>query len=316
MTTREAISIRRADHVRLELFYGEAHPAEARVYVRARGESMECAELAGTVIGPFNRTAHTLPARFVLRDLGLEGSGAPERRRLAQAILPDPSYWLPQVPNCYDVELQLRWGSSVVLEERRLLGVCPLGTRGRDLFLAGRRWVLRGTRCGLDALANETIWKSFRETSTAIAVDQPDDILCERASREGVLLVANVAAPSCAVQHYVDELDRLARWPAARIAILPGDLPAEILTSHRFGNVIFAQHVPARQVVRPARWAQLMVCEGADVHDLARRAVDSSLPVVALRATEQVVSAHGVRTECDRLQRDLAPYVDLAGYLT
>jgi hypothetical protein len=305
-----------SDHIKLELFHGEVHPAEARVYVRAFGERLDDSVLGGTVMGPFSRSAHTLPSRFALRDLGMVTASAPKRCRLAEAILQDPSYWLPQLPNCYDVDVQLRRGGDVVYDEKRLLGICPLGTRGRDLVLNGRRWVLRGSRCGLDLLADEKVWKSFRDSSTAVIVDQPHDVLCERASRDGVLLVAHVTAPLDSWQPCVDELDRLARWPAVRFAVLHEGIPAESLAWHRFGNVILAQHVPARKDMRAASWAQILLCEGTDVHDLAHRAADISLPVVALRTAKRPVWADGVRTECDRLQRDLAPYIDLAGYFT
>jgi hypothetical protein len=301
---------------RFEVFHGEAHPAEARVYVRAVGEQLHGAELTGTVHGPISRRARTLPSRFTLRDLGMDPGTAPRHSRLGEAILLDAAYWLPQLPNVYEVEVRLRLGCGTDIHEKRLLGICPLASRGRDLVLAGRRWVLRGSRCTAEYVTDEAVWHGFRDTSTAIVVDQPDDVLCERASREGVLLVASLVTLRDSWSTCARELDRLARWPAVRFAILPVDVPEEDLGLQRFGNMILAQRVPAGRAARPAPWARVLLCEGTDVDGLVQCAGGGSVPVVAFRPAAQPESPRSVRAGCDRLQRDLAPLVDLAGYVT
>jgi hypothetical protein len=276
---------------------------------------LESAELAGTISGPFSRYARTLPARAALRDKGLAISASGERGRLADAILPDPCYWLPQSPYCYAVQIELRKSSTALWQEQRLLGICPLGTIGRNLLMAGRRWVLRGALCPASALAEKTVWHDLRESSTAILVDRPSDAICEEASHEGVLLVARIASATGTPQPWLDELDRLARWPAVKIVVWDVDLPMDSLISYRQRNVILAQRFAYGVAVRPAPWAQVAVCEGHDVKELAQRAAACSLPVVAFRPAQQFVSVREARAACDRLQRELAPDVDLAGYL-
>ena len=86
----------------------EASDVEARLLVIYRGENFADAELAGTITGPWREGSRTLPATFVLQ---------PSRhgdRLAAEAILPDPCFYSPELPFLYDLAVELRRGGEVI----------------------------------------------------------------------------------------------------------------------------------------------------------------------------------------------------------
>jgi hypothetical protein len=80
----------------LELFFGEATDAEARVYARLPEDGpLDGWEISGTLTGPECRFAQTLRATFSFRDLG------PGQGLLAEAIATEPCFWAPDLPFLY-----------------------------------------------------------------------------------------------------------------------------------------------------------------------------------------------------------------------
>lgn len=64
--------------------------------------------LSGTVTGPRREGSRTLPA--TVRLASVSGRDVPT----AEAVLPDPCFWSPELPFLYDVSLELRRGDEVV----------------------------------------------------------------------------------------------------------------------------------------------------------------------------------------------------------
>ena len=73
--------------------------------------------LRGTLRGPYCETAHTLPAEFKFRDLG------PQQPGLAEAIVPDPCTWSPELPHVYQADVEALQGDCVVAEFHGLVGL-------------------------------------------------------------------------------------------------------------------------------------------------------------------------------------------------
>ncbi len=128
---------------RLQLFFGASDPAQARIYAQFELPESLIADqadlrLSGRLIGPDCEFAHTLPARIpiVHRD-------ASHARLLAEAIVPDPCFWNPELPFLYRAEIQLRRGDSLLASWQRTLGIRRFGPRGRFLLFDGKRFVLR-----------------------------------------------------------------------------------------------------------------------------------------------------------------------------
>ncbi len=281
------------------IFFGAASDVEARVYAQCEVENRSGLTLGGTIRGPHCRYAQTLPATVAFRDLG------PGPSLLAEAVVPDPCFWTPELPFTYAVEVQLRQGGAVIAQAERLLGVRPLATAGRNLVLQSRRWVVRGVGREQHDRAALAEW---RDAGAAMLVADPDDKLCREASLAGVLLVAQLTGNELAA-----ELNRLSRWPAVGIAVLDhGSAAMDRAAAPR--NLLLAERFAADQRIEPSPWAQLMVCEVDEPAELARRVADCPLPVIAFaRAPSTSLSA--ARAECDELQRRLAPFGDYAGYL-
>ena len=122
---------------RLELFFGEAADSLAHVYARLRGsDSHSQLQLTGTLRGPSCLYAKTLPATFSLADRGAGNS------LLAEAILPEPCFWTPEMPQLYQADVQLRQHGEILAQASRSFAIRRLGAQRRKLMFDGKGWVL------------------------------------------------------------------------------------------------------------------------------------------------------------------------------
>lgn len=334
----------------LELFYGAASNNLARIYARvaANGafhEPYQELSLSGFVRGPECEYSRTLPATSPLV------AQAPGESLLAQAIVPDPCFWTPDVPSRYQVQVELRRGKAVIDTVERELAIRNFGPRGKSLFLEGKRWVLRGVhveQCTPHAprevdsddpggqphklpsreLANRphaereeyidlTAW---REARAAMIVASPSDELCRQATRLGVFLVALVGGTD---DEIIAELRNLTRFGAVAVAIVQSrEIPASVLRSAA-PNLVLAQGIGGDSAILLGDRPNYFVYSGAEMafvemHDSERfagRVNNCPYPVVAWRPIQKPISISEARAAIDDLQRDLAPYGDYAGYL-
>src|SRR5262245_28286526 len=92
----------------LEVFFGDASTAEARVYARmvACHDASDC-RLSGAVIGPQCDYARTLSTTVPLVDIRQISTKHGANVLLAEAIVPDPCFWSAEVPLLYLVEVEL-----------------------------------------------------------------------------------------------------------------------------------------------------------------------------------------------------------------
>src|SRR5690606_27230507 len=110
----------------------------------------------------------------------------------------------------------------------------------------------------------------WHETSTAVVVKRPSDMLCEAASRLGVLVVAELDDPDLA------EIRRLGRWPAVGLISLPGGCQFNAKTVAH--NMLLAERLGDAQ---PAAWAHVVICEAPPGG--VWKPPQSVLPVIAAR---------------------------------
>jgi hypothetical protein len=313
-----------ADPNLADIFVGEANPAEARFYARLPSPASDDVCLTGTVSGPFCPYANTLPARVPLVDQG------PGPTLLAQAIVPDPCFWTPDLPFQYEVEVQLAAsaaGKDATLPRestrfKRTLGIRPLLVRGNSLALEGKIWVLRGAT---SSSVNDLSLAKRHDVGLAMLVTNPDDALCKQASHIGVLLVADLTVPveQIAPSEWIaDELRRLSNFAAVGFAVLPTrdeldesqlDLPADDLLSAARGIILVQCVVAASDKIQP--WARALLCPADDLDVAAAIAAASPLPVIVRRSVPNPTTIDDARRECDHLQRDLAGRGNFAGYL-
>lgn len=292
----------------LEVFFGDANNAEARVYARlpASGLPGNC-DLTGRVVGPTCEYSRTLPASIPFmkqRRVGTDGNTL-----LLEAIVPDPCFWSQELPFLYRAELELRSGGRAVAALDRGFGVRPLGARGRDLVWEGRAWVARAADC--QELPERSL-ADWRTADLALLVESPSDKLCEDATRLGVVLFADLTADG---RDLSDVLRQLARWPAVAVVLLNAgaQLQSNIRSTAR--NLLLAERRDDTSLGPPRAWADIVVCEVATAAELVRLAAGLTVPVIARRPAGWCDDLTHARRACDSLQRDLAGLADIAGYV-
>ena len=176
----------------VDLFFGSADPAQARIYAAVtltenHKNELDQFQLSGHLIGPTCDFAHTLTARipFVTRKT--------DNTLLAEAIVPDPCFWTPELPFLYRADLQLTKNQTIVEQQNGIVGIRRLGIRSRELYFEGKRFVLRGAHLSDENNSPAESDLAFaRETWTAAIVSRPTTGLCELASRRGLLLIADL----------------------------------------------------------------------------------------------------------------------------
>lgn len=283
----------------LDLFFGDANPAQARVYARCACNSGT--RLNGHLTGPTCDFARTLPARIPFAE---PSPAAGENRvrgtaAVVEAIIPDPCFWTPELPFLYQAKLELTGDRA-----ERIIGLRRLAVRNRHLHFDGKRFVLRAIRIqNIDSAA-----EFARETWTALIVDNPSDDLCNFASRRGVLLIADLTT------RRDPQLRRLAQWPAVAIALMDGNTALSPEIRAVVPNLLLAQYIPNNQSVQLAPWAQLAFVEVAAPAAFAQKTAGCAVPTIAVRWSPYSASIERSRAACDALQSELTPHGDFAGY--
>jgi hypothetical protein len=304
----------------VDIFFGDANPAQARIYARLDSALMqydqaETLRFDGRLIGPECDFARTLPAHIPFTTLRHGNT------LLAEAVIPDPCFWTPDLPFLYRAELKVRHDDQTLQSCECIFGIRRLSVRDRSLIFDGKRFVLRAVRLQETDGGLEAVAAFARETWTALVVPQPSDELCNFASRRGVLLIADVSKPLSprgrgqGESAGLAELRRLSHWPAIGIALLNADaaLPADI--HNRIPNLLLAQSIPANLPLKISPWAQLAFVERTAPADFSEITQNCNVPMIAFRPSPQSITLEQSRAACDTLQTELASQGDFAGYV-
>jgi len=294
-----------------DVFHGELTANRAQVFVRAaRTAELQDCTLHGYVHGPRCEYSHTLPARFALQDLGTGPT------LLARATLTDPCLWTSDLPQLYDMHIELRRGSEVLAREQRLLGLRGVGARSGEapqLVRDGKVWVPRGG--AVESLKTMDVNALREELLVGVCTSPPLDLLVE-ASRRGLYLIARLDASR---QDVPATLHNLARWPAMLMAVIRNGEGLDARLPQLAPNLLLAQEISSssRGSHCPAAWAAallVMLSPGETLPPFGRGV--TSLPWLVQRpTTSSNLSPGEARRECDRLQSDLAVAEQFSGYL-
>lgn len=292
----------------LEIFFGDANNAEARIYARLPHDLAPTgAKLSGRVVGPQCAYASTLSATIRMNPKRPQIEADPDL--LAEAIVPDPCFWSPELPFLYRVEVELHQGADLLASTTHALGIRPLGARGRKLMFEGKPWVVRGVEQSALPPAELSQW---RAADTAMVVEAPSDELCAEASRLGAWLLARIDGDAI---HLAAELHRLARWPCIAMIVIEAGAELPEAAVRRPRNVLLAQHFGAGVAIAPTVWTDVIVCEDSDPAQLAERSAGATLPIIAQQTGRWHDDLSAARRACDDLQRALAGHGEFAGYL-
>jgi hypothetical protein len=318
----------------LSVVLGRADDQRAEVYVRlaeaADGPSHSAVRLTGTLAGPHCRRVTTLPSSMRLADLGPAADGG--RVAVARTIVTEPSYWTPDLPSLYRLELHVWCGDRPIRSLDRSIGIRRLGVRGRSFWLDGRRWVPRGTACDAAAF----VGAAAHEAGVAAVVADPTVETCEEADREGVAVIALLGDGGDARSGVERSIDSITAWslhPSVVLVVVPRQWPMERAAAvaaegrRRKGTMLLGVEADGERPP-PDQWAPDFDCivvrlgRGRLPHPLWRSG-SPSLPLVAWRADG--LAGPIDRRGCDRLQADLAawatgdgarePIADWAGYV-
>ncbi|MBC7855309.1 MAG: hypothetical protein IAF94_17920 [Pirellulaceae bacterium] len=283
----------------LDVFYGELTPARATVYARLEGlENASGLSLAGFVRGPRCFYSTTLLSTYPLSDAG------PGPSLLAKALVPDPCYWSPETPNIYDVTVELCRGNDIIASDVRQIGFKPLGISGRFFTWEGKPWVLRGVTKQSTTEEDFALWRA----QCAVLCQRPlagiEVEMC-RASEQGVLCFCSLPLQDLfGEDRVVNYLRKLVRFPA--VAIIVSQRPLHKKLQRTAPNLLFVQE---EMDEFDASTLLLGKAERADALQTV------NLPVIIHRSLSHPLEIAEARAACDKLQADLAPYGQFAGYI-
>ncbi len=286
-----------------EIVLGEATDSHAYLYVRATRTAKTIHRLTGLLTGPECQYGRTLPNRYALDSM------APTGGPLAELVVPEPCFWTPEMPLIYRLDMQLQDRAGETQTFSRLVGIRRWGVDRTAFRLDQRRTVLRGVDVGSRTPNMEQLGKAHKEQVTLI-VRRPDATLGEAASRMGVALVADLRGMDSRAM-VSRELFRVSRWPAVLMALVDVSqidqeqpLPAGLIMLQPLGT----------SKGEIASWADAVMVETGPASSLPDWLAEVDKPILALRPSHQDESLATTRQACDRLQADLAPQFDLAGY--
>ena len=261
---------------------------------------------AGKLIGPHCQFARTLPAEFPFTGITKQ-PGA----HVAQVI--DPCYWTPELPFLYDLQLNIQLDDGQEIEQTTQVGLTRWESHWRNLRLETQRIVLRGA--GTTCPAAETL-QSAREARTALLIKDINKATFDSAAELGVVLcldlrdAENVDFSALADIHFSPSIflalvsSEQRDEPKIRDLLPSHCLIAQCLSTESTESTV-EESLDAGPVLafdlkpgeRPPAWVPM-----------------ASRPVIAIRRSEDYTDLSQARAACDRLQAELAPEFNLAGY--
>jgi hypothetical protein len=261
----------------LLLIVAEKTENHARIFVRDADKV-----LTGIIRGPFSDFAKTLTADFKLKSADSHG---------AEALITEPCYWTPQLPMRYELCVDV---SST--EKPVPFGLKRFYCSGRNLTLESKRIVLRGISC---ESPTEDDLQLARQYETVLIVTDPTDETCEMASRLGVPLLVKTQNETA--------IERSAWFPAVFMLLTTANQRLKPSSQVPIGEIVKGSDPQPNSTVqavfielnsgeRPPAW--VATCDK---------------PVIVLRKDPKA-EISTARASCDRLQAELAPEFDLAGY--
>ena len=243
----------------------------------------------GQLRGPHCERAHTLPATF-------------QTSHREPLLVIDPCYWTPQLPMLYDVQLALELADGSTAEWKHTVGLRRWEIDGRNLLRERKRIVLRAA-----------VTTNFRaeDLSAAVAAEvalvvcDPSEAFLQWASELGVPLVVDLRGEE---GNLSPKLLSYAWQPAIELVLLDKGVPNKP-HAVKLGHVIQPACVFAE-----APWADVIVIELSETERPPAWAATCDKPVIAIRSQGAYAELSQARHGCDRLQAELAPQFDLAGY--
>lgn len=284
------------------------------VHIAAKDSVGLDSEASWEIRGPYSTKGRTLPTRFALNRVGAN---------LWQGTIVDPCFWGPAAPFLYRLHASTDAAPISLQQPKFEFGIRNLQVNAGQLWLDGKRWVLRGaaaiTPCG-------QMLQAYQDELLCPIVSDWDEPFIQEASRQGIPVVWQPDPSSWR--------ESLRAYPAlaAVTAIL---IPADATTTRQElrqlapNRLILADVDPVNSASRIAH-AAYDWCDAICVHANQANIIESILatpnhgPVIAWNSREEpdttngpsdAAAVHRDRRLCETLQATLAPRFHVSGYL-
>lgn len=274
----------------LDFFVTERTESHARILLTPR-KGANVAGIAGVVRGPFSDFSKTLTADSAIKPGTTEGT--------FEALVVEPCYWTPSLPFWYDLRLTVTFDDGTRREETVAVGFKRFYCERRNFLLEGKRVVLRGRQA--DAPGEEYLLAA-RKYETALLVKHAGEGVCAAASRLGIPLVVDLRGIEPPADFNWD-------WYPAVMLVLVDSRQA---VDEKLRNVQTVVCVNAARE-RPAIPCDAYLSELSRDERPPAWAATCDKPVIAFRKDPEA-DIRTARAGCDKLQAELAPEFDLAGY--
>ena len=275
----------------------ETTESSVRVTLAASGN----VDLTGKweLYGPRCEYGRTLASTFHGR-LSKEGN--------VEFLVTEPCYWSSELPFLYDLFFDSGKKPSV----RMTLGLRRLSIHRQSLYRASRRIVLRGMAAE-SPMASKL--EEARRAEAALLLRNPSEDECALADRLGVDILADLRYGNADIEY----VSMLTNHPSVAMIIVDGNqlLPCEIerlAPEALLGLAVYSDGGTASDGQGIPKWCRIIV---ADLNSQARPPAWMAAcgrPVIAIRRGATYADFQRARAGCDRLQAELAPEFDLAGY--
>ena len=220
-------------------------------------------------------------------------------------LVPEPCYWSAAMPFLY--ELRRVDAGATNNGVMHTLGLQRLSAHGVNLRLGGERVVLRGAVA--TSLNEAAVCEAHEAESAIIAVAAGEIPDLSAASRWGAAVLVDASSFAGDVQQLRQRLS----WEPAAAAVLHAAGADSWTNANAFLTGVVLPPRPQSDAANSAG-AQLILADLAAGKRPPAAIGVLGKPVIAVRRSPEFTSFTEARAACDRLQAELAPEFNLAGY--
>ncbi|MGI9428380.1 MAG: hypothetical protein ACR2NM_06965 [Bythopirellula sp.] len=301
-------------HPPIRFFVHEQTESSASVVLEFPRDG-DVAALTGRLVGPHCQVARTLPADFSFKKTTLPAN-LPEALSYLNGVtwyktqVIDPCYWTPELPFLYDLQLAVEFEDGSSVDRQLRVGLTRWGPQWRDLRLENRRIVLRGASIEQPTV---DVIPAARDASSALLITQYDDSFCAAADQAGVIVGLDLRNVADSIDSILTRLDFS---PSVFLVIVDPDRHRSADFQGRLAShCIVADCLSPRATAEDYANSSTVVAFELDADERPPSWLSmSSRPVIAIRRGKDYADLVEARAACDRLQAELAPEFDLAGY--
>jgi len=183
------------------------------------------------------------------------------------------------------------------------LAIRRFAPRGNNLYLNGKRWVIRGI-FDWGPVADSSTW---RQHAAVRVVRRLNESLLSEAAEKGVLIIEQLMA-----RKFNGALHYRAQFPALGMVVFPDGLAPPADAREQAPNLLLAQRISHPSEL--GAWAHAAWMEAEAIQQFPN--LISTIPVpIIIEHRYRGTSLAEARAAIDTLQADLAPIGQFAGYV-